>query len=439
MKVLWICHFSNTEIRKQLNLSRNISEILIRKLLKLSPIVYKDFAQWIPNGIKEFEKFNSIEMHVISPHYGMKKESESFVFNEITYHFFKPEETFVKKIFRNLTKNYENTFTSNRTKIKKIIDELNPDIIHMYGAENPYYSISALDINVLKYPFIVSLQTMMSEDDFKNITIDSDKLYHYRVTIEREILSKVKYIGSSVQNYRNFIWDKINPTAFFFKTYLSIANKVVINTNIEKKYSFVYFAANISKASDIAVEAFAIAYRERPEITLNIVGNTPQPYTKNLKRRILELGIENNVFFSGQLRTHDEVLNQIQFSRYALLPLKVDFISGTIREAMFSGLPVVTTITSGTPSLNKDRLSVLISEQNDYQAIAANMIKLIDSPMLADKLSKNGLITVHERWNNEKDMRELVEVYKYIIDHHRSGINIPTEIASKNPYLKNGQ
>lgn len=439
MKVLWICHFSNPEIRKELNLSHNIFEVLARKLVKLSPLIYKDFAQWITNGIKEFEKFNSIEMHVISPHYGMKNENVSFILDGINYHFFKPEDTFMKKTFKTLTGKLDKDFTGNRNKIKNLINKINPDIIHMYGAENPYYSISALDIDIQKYPFIVSLQTLMSEDDFKNKIQYPDKLYLYRVSIETHILSKVNYIGSTIQNYRDYIWSKINPKALFFNTSLAVANKVIINTTIKKKYSFVYFAANISKAADIAVEAFAIAYRKRPEITLNIVGNTPQPYTKKLRTRILELGIENNVFFSGQLPTHNDVLNQIQLSRYALLPLKVDFISGTIREAMFSGLPVVTTITSGTPLLNKDRLSVLISDQNDYQAIAANMIKLIDSPMLAKQLSENGLITVHEKWNNEKHMRELVEAYKYIIDHHRSGINIPTEIASKNPYLKNGQ
>lgn len=437
MKLVWICHFSNSEIRDELSLKRNITEVLVRTLVKTSPIIYKDFAQWITNGIKEFEKFSSIEMHVISPHYGMKKKYESFNLRGINYHFFKPEESFTEKIFREITGKLEKEYTNTRNIIKKLIDGLNPDMIHMYGAENPYYSISALDIDIHKYPFLVSLQTLMSEDDFKNINQEASKLYRFRATLEKEILGRVNYIGSTVQKYRNFVWKKINPNAYFFKTYLAVANKVDINNNRKKKFTFVYFAANISKAADIAVEAFAIAYRVYPEITLNIIGNTPQPFTKKLKTRIVELGIEKNVVFSGQLPTHKDVLYQIQLSKFALLPLKVDVISGTIREALSSGLPVVTTVTSGTPTLNEKRLSVLISDQNDYQTIAENMIKLIESPVLAKQLSENGSITVNERWNNEKNMRELVQAYKAIIDHHSKGIEMSTVIANKNINIKN--
>lgn len=436
MKVLWICHFSNSSIRERLNLSNNYFEVLTRRILKLSPIIYKDFALWITNGIKEFEKFTSIDLHIVSPHYGMKKENESFVLNGISYHFFKPEETFTKKIFRNLTKKYKNNFNNNRKKIADVINRINPDLIHMYGAENPYYSMSALDIDIHKYPLFVSLQTLMSDEEFKVKNQTHHKLYQFRTIIERSILSRVNYIGSSIQKYRNIVWNEINPSAVFFQTYLALENKIVIDTSIKKKYSFVYFAANISKAADIAIEAFAIAFRKHPEITLNIIGSTPQPFTEKLKIRISELGIENNVFFSGMLPTHADVLKQIQLSKFAILPLKVDVISGTIREALSSGLPVVTTVTSGTPTLNEKRLSVLISDQNDYHSIAENMIKLIESPVLAKQLSENGSITVNERWNNEKNMRELVQAYKAIIDHHSKGIEIPTVIANKNINIK---
>lgn len=432
MKVLWLCHFSNPKVRKKIQLSYNIINDFISKYVFGSSNVYTDFAQWITNGIEEFEKFDDVEMHVISPHRGMKKKIESFQLNRIKYYFYKPDDNLLLRGLRKLTNRYETGYRGNRKNTRELIDQIKPDIIHMYGVENPYYSITALDIDIKKYPFFVSLQTLMSEDNFKKKQRGSKRQYDFRVSIEKKILSNVCYIGSSIEEYRKFVWNNINPHVVFFNTYLAIAEETNINSTT-KKYDFVYFAANISKAADLAVEAFAIASKKYSNITLNIIGGTPQPYSNNLKARITELGLEGNVFFSGRLATHNDVLNQIKLSKYALLPLRIDIISGTIREAMFSGLPVISTITLGTPSLNKKRQSVLLSKQDDHQAMAENMILLVENPKLALRLSKNGLKTVQEEYNNKKEMQELVNVYSAIINHHKNGVKIPSELGTKNP------
>ena len=105
MKVLWICHFSNSQVREKLNLSKNIFEVLIRKLLKKTPKQWSDFGAWITNGIAEFEKNKNIELHIISPHYGMSYNTEEFEMNGIYYHFFKPDDnSFVKRALKSLRK-----------------------------------------------------------------------------------------------------------------------------------------------------------------------------------------------------------------------------------------------------------------------------------------------------------------------------------------------
>lgn len=432
MKVLWICHFSNPQVREKLNLTVSFIEALARKLLKIPQKQWNDFAAWITNGIEEFEKFDDIELHVVSPHYGIKKRIDSFELNGIFYHFFKPDDdSIIKKMRRYISKNIESDYEGNRKAISNLIESINPDVIHMYGAENPYYSISALDIDLRKYPLMVSLQTLMSDSAFlENYPIDN-RSYNFRSSIEQEIVKRIDYIGSSVQKYRQIIWSSFNPKAVFFKTYLAAEEKVDIII-IDKKYDFVFFAASITKNADVAIEAFALACKKYPKLTLNIIGGTPEPFTSNLKLRIKELNIENNIFFSGKLPEHKDVLKQIQFSKFALLPLKVDMISGTIREAIYAGLPVVTNITAGTPELNEKRKSILLSEQNDLQGMSNNMVKLIESPDLCKELIKNALITVNERYSNEKSMKQLTEAYSAIIDHHINNTPIPVEIGIHN-------
>ena len=77
IKVVWICHFSNPQIRKRLKFKNSF----IRKKELF------DFAIWNTNGIKEFEKFDDIELHVISPHAYISNIQE-FNINGIYYYFF---------------------------------------------------------------------------------------------------------------------------------------------------------------------------------------------------------------------------------------------------------------------------------------------------------------------------------------------------------------
>lgn len=432
IKVLWLCYFSNSEVREKLNPKTGFIEVIARKILRMEKNKVADFAQWITNGIKEFEKFKNIELHVVSPQYGISEKKITFQQNGIHYYFYKPDDSFVIKFLRKIFNKYETEYRGNRKITQEFINQIQPDIIHLYGAENYYYSITGLDIDTDKFPFMVSLQTLTTDPEFKSKDVVTPKLYDFRSKVECAVLERVKYIGSDIPKYREIIWQHINQNAIFLNTYLAISEKITY-TRTEKKFDFVSFSASIHKAADIAIEAFAIACQKYPELTLNIIGGTPEPFTQNLKKRINELGIERNIIFSGKLPTHDNVLKQIQLAKFALLPLKIDFISGTIREAMFAELPVVTTITHGTPTLNKKRKSVLLSELGDFQAMADNIIQLIESPTLAKELTENGLLTVHERWNNEKDMLELVEAYNAILNHHHKGIPIPRELGTQKP------
>jgi hypothetical protein len=88
MKVVWICHFSNQYIRERLSLSNRSFSNSIRRLFSKPIVNYIDFAPWVSNQIKEFEKFNDIELHIIAPHYGLKRFKHSFKMNGVYYHFF---------------------------------------------------------------------------------------------------------------------------------------------------------------------------------------------------------------------------------------------------------------------------------------------------------------------------------------------------------------
>ena len=412
LKVAWVCQVSNPEIRANLTYSKNIIDLVLRKIMH-KPRRLDDYGVWITNAIEEFKHFDDIEVHVISLHSHINKKVIDFQKDGVFYHFFKSEDdvTALGKFFNKITGKFVSSdYGKNRLIINEILAKIKPDVIHLYGAESPQYGAFALDLDVDKTPLLVSLQTLMSDPEFKKKYPISDESYASRAGMERKILAHARYLGSMIKEYRDFVWREINPGAIFLDTKLLVGEKAHLEP-CEKSYDFVYFSLNINKAADLAIEAFAIAKQSHPKINLLVVGDYDEDFKRQLDARIEELGITESVVITGKLQTHDDVIKEIKKARFALLPLKIDYISGTIREAIACGLPVVTTITAGTPTLNEKRESVLLSAVGDHEALAANMIKVMESEELANTLVNNALETNDELFGNKGMALKLREVY----------------------------
>ena len=121
-------------------------------------------------------------------------------------------------------------------------------------------------------------------------------------------------------------------------------------------------------------------------------------------------------------------MRQIRKARFAVLPLKIDVSSSTLREAMANGLPVVTTITPSTPKINAERQCLLLSEKEDFIGMKDNMLRLMNSKDLADELRQNAFIRVRERYDNEAIVGKWREVYHSVLENRKSGTPISSEI-----------
>ncbi|MBP5769503.1 MAG: glycosyltransferase family 4 protein [Fibrobacter sp.] len=427
LKIVWICHFSNELVRKHLKEGIGLLESTVRKIIK-RPFKAYDFAQWNTNAIREFEKLtDEVELHVISPGYFMKVDESVFVEKQIRYYFFKDERSLFDKVINKLL-DRKPSYKINRTYIKNKIAEIKPDLVHIIGAENLNYSLAALDVPKT-IPSFVQLQTLMIYPGFKDNYPISAHSYDYKSSRERNIIENVDYVGSVSKKIVSYLKENVKLKHPILSTNLALTEPVDFSYE-KKEFDFVYFALDINKSVDFAIEAFAIACKENPTITLDLVGECSVALKAQLDSRIAELGIEKNVFFEGKLATHDDVIRQVKKSRFAILPLKIDSVSGTIREAMACGLPVVSTITPGTPDLNKNRESILLSSSGDFDAMANNMLKLLNDDEFAKKIQKNAGITASERASNEQCMRKWIAAYHACIENFKNGTPIPQELLS---------
>lgn len=412
VKVVWICSFSNPEVREHYTTKANPVLQFLLKIRGRSVDLSTDSAIWNSNAIKEFEKIKSVDLHVITPVRYLTEKEVRFEINGVHYYFFRDENSgVIRYIYYQLFKKFKTLFKKNRKHIRKLVKEVDPDIVHVIGAENPQYSLALLDVPS-NIPSIIQLQALL--DRLVGITKDEfeKKSFAYKGKLEREIIRKADFIGTIVPDFREYIKKEIKADAKFLDISLAMNNEINLSEE-QKIYDFVYFAANISKAGDEALKSFAIAHQTHPEITLNIVGGFDKDFKELLDGIIKKYSLENAVFFEGKLPSHSDVISQIRKSKYALLPLKMDLVPNTIREAICNGLPVVTTKTvNGTTNLNKERESVLLTEQGDHIAMAQNMIALLENPSVAEAIRKNAVITEKEQnYNNHEQMLQWANAY----------------------------
>ena len=419
MKIALICSFSNALVREYLDIKiPPIIHWLYKVVRGHEPYTTTDYGVWNTNAIKEFEKRNEVELHVITPCSFLKNTVQEFDINGIHYHFFRDESsTFSKMVCKQLFKPTYDEYKRNRHVVKILIDEIKPDIVQLMGAENPQYSLALLDVPK-DIPTIVQLQTLLNDPDFKgNFPID-EASYQYLAKVELDVLLHADYIGTKATKFINIIKQKLKPYAIILNTSLALGESEQMSSQ-ETCYDFVYFAADISKSCDLALEAFGLAYQQNPTISLDIVGGYTEGYKSELDAIIERHGIGDAVTFEGRLATHDDVINQIRKARFALLPLKIDLVSGTIREAMSNGLPVVTTDTGelGTQILNIDCQCALISKKSDHQALADNMIRLLNDNALAETLRQNAYKRQREKFNNEAVISGYIDAYKHVLNN----------------------
>jgi glycosyltransferase involved in cell wall biosynthesis len=424
LKIAWISHFSNEKVREKLPLSKMRASNFLRTIFGKTKFKYGDFAPWVNNLITEFEKFEEVELHIIAPHAGLKKKRFDFEINGIHYHFFKSEDDNIYSLIINkLGLNKRPKYSKNRKRTAEIVTSIKPDIVNLIGTENPYYSITVLDIKDI--PVFVSAQTVYTNPERQKLSGSSDPI---RWNTELKIHHKEKYFGCAGRMHRDLIL-RNNPDAIIFKNFFPIQYPTKVK-EVEKEFDFVYFAQGVSQKKGIedAIDALAIVKKEKPDVTLKVVGYCPPNYKVFLNEKIDNLGLTENISFHDYFPVHSDMHQYIKKAKFALLPVKLDVIPGTVIEAMLLELPVVTYKTTGTPYLNKNGETVLLSEIGDIEKLAANMLKLLDSPELTKQLKKKAKAFVEKEFDNTTSAKRLLEDYKAVIAHYHNGTPIPEEL-----------
>lgn len=424
LKLAIVCHFSNEEVRRFLPLGNSRLYVLGRKLLGLpaKQACYGDTSPWVSYLLSYLKKRDDLELYVISSHQGLKKSTYSFESENVHYSFVKCE---VANMLKYLVRSPKVWHLLNpiRGYVRKTVRKIKPDLIALIGAENGFIADSILDL--FEYPVVIQCQTIYNNPDRQKY----DQVDPVNAYVERELFKKARYVAIPTQMHKN-LFDQMENHAIVvdWKAKSPFAE---VEYHGEKEYDFVTFAVNMSEKKGYydAIKAFALVHQNFPNATLNLVGGGPETVKEELRALCKELHVSDNVIFTPFFEKQSDLFKHIQKSRFALLPSKLDYISGTMTQALYYGLPLVCYRTEGTPSLNRDYTCALIADMNDTQQLADKMMQLLKDDELSAAMKANALKFADAKKNSMQGTTDrLVETYKAIYEHYYNGIEIPQEL-----------
>lgn len=398
MKIVWVCRFSNPDIVSRFKIARENK---------------KDRAPWINGLIKMFEEMYDIELHIVAPNM-FNNTNYQYCQKNVTYHLYKTTFFLHYRVYNKLQINRKTNFYFLKQRINKIIKQIDPDIVHFHGAENPIYSSAALSVIDL-YPTLITIQGFISQDE------NANSLYALkRKEIEINILKKAYNFGVRTEDMKLYIAKFNNKAKQYWHNYpINKPNVKFIESKIIKEYDFAFFG-RVSPENGIKDLLFALFLikKRKNDVSLVVVGYIGCGYGDELRKYCKSLDIEDNVTFKGFLPTQEEAFNEVVKAKIDVLPTYYDIIPGSIIECMYLGIPVISYSVGGIPELNFERESLILTKKGNVNLLAEKMDFLLNSPSKRVELVHNAKITVEERFNNSVIYDDLIGIYDEIYNEN---------------------
>lgn len=395
------------------------------------------YGGWLVGASDKLSRVEGIELSIMFPHKGIKGY-KCLQGKRINHYAFST----VKNKGRQLKNN--NTF-------KKIINECNPDIVHIFGTEyshtlsmvNTCEKMNILDKVVINIQGLCSIipkhynngipkniiERYTINDIIKNNNIEHQrKQFIKKGKLEEEAINKVKHVIGRTD------WDKactlnINKNINYYS-----CNEILRSSfyngewNIDKceKYSiFVSQCAYPVKGFHFMLEAMPNILKRYPDAKLYTTGfDILSPnnileklkmnsYRKYLRNMIKKLNLDDKVIFLGVLNER-EMQNRFLKTNIFVSPSTIENESNSISEAKIMGVPVVSSYVGGvTNRISHYKDGILYQHDAPYM-LAHYICEIFKDNSLALELSLNAKVSAAKIHDKEKNISTLLDIYRRI-------------------------
>jgi len=158
------------------------------------------------------------------------------------------------------------------------------------------------------------------------------------------------------------------------------------------------------------IRAFARVRSRLPDACLLLVGSGPDAAL--LARVAVECGCADAVHFAGE---RADVAEYIQAMDVFAFPTLTEGFGLALAEAMACGVPVVASAVGGVPELVRDGVSGLLVPPADPDALAAAILRILEAPELAKRLSTVNLRDFADNFSVVRMTSQVSDLYTRLI------------------------
>ncbi len=365
------------------------------------------YGPFVFNEAKKLAQ-KGFEVHVVTPH------NEGAVYEEIIdkiyVHRFKwlePKPFKALVYFKGLKDNIRliTYFISMFYKLFKINRKHNIQLMHAHSVI-PTGFIAAVVSKLMGIPLFTTAHGMdvynfQQYSLFRRIMIFSFNASFKSLAVSKDLVNSMEILGVKKDKIVHLI-NAVDREKFRPSKDRSVRNEY----GIREDEILILFVGYLDDFKGIyeTIDAFLDLCKNNYNIKLIMVGEGPKE--EELKQRISKSDLEDVVIFTGDI-SPDIINKYYQSADIFVLPSHVKGVPVVVIEAMACGVPVVV---SNTEIIN-DGINGFLVPNNKY-VLSRKLEILIKDKDLRDKFSTESLKTIDEKFNIDKKVEKLIELYK---------------------------
>lgn len=405
-KIMWLCNTPLLEIREELG-------------IKIGG------ESWLQGISSQLRKQKGIELNYVFPQGKVQRLLKRQI-NGISFWGF----------YSSGGKGYELS-KKREQQIKKIVQEIDPDIIHIFGTEFAH-TLECIRSVSDKGKIVVSIQGLVSECEkvyTKKIPIteifvraaDIESIWKNRCYFYRRGLNERTALTETENIIGRTAWDrrcakKQNPHCRYFYCNETLREPFYEGKwdihKIEKYSIYISQAYYPIKGFHVFLKAFGEVVKSFPDAHVYVAGGKSflqagDAYGAYINRLMERYGVNDRIKFLGVLPA-EQVKEQLLQTHLTVMPSLLENSPNSIGEAMLLGTPIVAAEVGGIPSLVRNEKEALLYSGHSTKRLAECIKRIFADDELALRLSVDGRKRAEKLYDRAGNLEKLLKIYEAV-------------------------
>lgn len=338
------------------------------------------------------------------------------------------------------------------SQIEKIIYDVKPDLIHIFGTEYDHtlevlkiankigkqtvISIQGLTTMIVDHYFSgLSFKTIHSKS-FRNI-IFQDNIYNMKKKFLEKSKREIEALNMTSYVIGRTNWDRASVSQINKNINYFFCNETLRNSFYENKWEYEKcdrFTIFISQASypikgfHYFLKALVIIKKEFPNVKVYVSGNDPtnkstiKNYLKRdyygiyIEKMIKKLGLSDNIIFTGIL-SETEMVQRLLKTNVFVSPSTIENSPNSVGEAMIMGVPTVSSYVGGVMDMLEHGKEGFLYQSDAPYMLAYFVKKIFNEGRDISFMTENAIRKARTTHNQIKNNEKLIEIYKTILEN----------------------